>query len=177
MFMIKSKVTELWIWGQFKRRSGKKLYVVVAAWIEEEGLDQCYILVPSSAVISGIALGTSMSPASDSLLVICLMYHEVYVLYQAYITCLGHRGKHVILNNVWLNGSQMCSLTCFSFHMYFFCLLLIFLFFWPPFQGAGRINIPFSLASFWTIFLKAKKLWIIIAFSLIHSALSDGRLK
>lgn len=37
MFMIKSKVTELWIWGQFKRRSGKKLFVMVAAWAEKEG--------------------------------------------------------------------------------------------------------------------------------------------
>lgn len=34
-----------------------------------------------------------------------------------------------------------------------------------------------SLTSFWTIFVKAKKLWIFITFSLIHSAFSDGRLK
>lgn len=35
-FTMKSKGVNLRVWGQFKRRSGKELHVVVAAWAEEE---------------------------------------------------------------------------------------------------------------------------------------------
>ena len=93
--------------------------------LRKRALGQCsvHMLVwrmASPPAIPGTGLGTSMSPASDGLLVIRFMYRDVYAICQAEVACLGHQGKCVILGHVWLNGSLLCFPTSFSLHVYNF---------------------------------------------------------
>lgn len=43
-----------------------------------------------------------------------------------YITCLGYGSKLRMLNKVWLQGSQICFLICFSSHIYVFLTLFLY---------------------------------------------------
>lgn len=71
-----------------------------------------------------------------------------------------------MLNNVWLQGSQMCFLICFSSHIYVFLPFFDILIFLTTLSGKRKKKkTPFSLASLWTIFLKGTKLGVLIRLS------------
>lgn len=102
-YTIRNRVTVWWVWNHCKRRHGKKLCVMLAVWAEEKG-SWSMLYSHTSAVDAIFDLGSSMCRDSDSFLVIPLTHNDIYVMYQA-------------LNNAWLNGSQVCFVICFSFHI------------------------------------------------------------
>lgn len=89
-----------------------------------------------------------MSLASDSHLVIHFMDSDIYVIYQAYITCLGHRGKCLILNNVWLNGQSDVFSYLLSFHIYIFAFCRYSYFSDLPFKEQKEEIHPFPWLPF-----------------------------